>query len=83
MNGVVYLSDSLSREVGLESDYDHENILFTLTNLFDGFSYSGSTNNVEGDKHDNDCVLLKWNSNQRNAPVLHNSELSNDETCVS
>ena len=37
---------------------------------------------VEGDKHDNDCVISKRNSGQRNAPVLHNSELSNDKTCV-
>ena len=88
MNGVISPSDPLSREVGLESDDDDENILFDLTNLLVRFSYSGSTNinenfNVEGDKHDNDCVILKRNSNQRNAPVLHNSELSNDETRVS
>ena len=88
MNGVISPSDPLSREVGLESDDHDENILFDLTNLLVWFSYSGSTNinenfNVEGDKHDNDCVILKRNSNQRNAPVLHNSELSNDETRVS
>ena len=88
MNGVISPSDPLSREVGLESDDHDENILFDLTNLLVWFSYSGSTNinenfNVEGDKHDNDCVILKRNSNQRNAPMLHNSELSNDETRVS
>ena len=29
-----------------------------------------------------DCVILKRNSDQRNAPVIHNSELSNEETRV-
>ena len=37
VNGVVDPSVSLSREVGLESDDNYENILFALTNLFDGF----------------------------------------------
>ena len=87
MNGVIDPSDPLSREVGLELGDNDENILFALTKLFDRFSYSGSTNitenfNVEGDTHDNDCVILKRNSDQRNAPVLHSSELSNDKTRV-
>ena len=43
VNGVVDPSDPLSREVGLESDDDDENTLFGLTNLLDGFSYSGCT----------------------------------------
>ena len=63
MNGVVDHSDPLSREVGLEQDDVDENILFTVADLFDGFSYSRSTSitenfNVEGNKHDNDCGLL-------------------------
>ena len=29
-----------------------------------------------------DCVILKRNSDHRNAPVIHNSELSNEETRV-
>ena len=44
---MVYPSDPLSREVGLESDDDDENILFALANLFDAFSYSGSRNITE------------------------------------
>ena len=48
--------------------------LVALTNLFDGFSYSGSTNNAKifndaGAKHDNDCVILKRNSDQGNTPA--------------
>ena len=62
--------------------------LVALTNLFDGFSYSGSTNNAkmfndEGAKHDNDCVILKRNSDQGNTPALHNSESSSGKTLVS
>ena len=87
MNGAVDPSYPVSREAGLESDND-ENILFALTNLFDGFSYTGSPNiteifNVEGDQYDNDCAILKRSSDQRNTLVLHSSELSNDETRVS
>ena len=81
MNGVVDPSEPLSREVGLESNDDDENILFAFTNLFDGFSCIGSPNitdifNVEGDKYDNDCVILKRSSDQRNTLVLHDSESS-------
>ena len=59
---MVDSSDPLSCEVGLELDNDDENILFALTNFFDGFSYSESTNitenfNIKSDKHDNDCVM--------------------------
>ena len=34
-------------------------------------------------KYENDCVILKRSSNQRNTPLLHNSELSNDKARVS
>ena len=81
MNGVVDPSDPLSREVGLEWNDDDENILFALTNLFDGFSCIGSPNiteifDVEGNEYDNDCVILKRSFDQRNTLVLHDSESS-------
>ena len=64
VDGVVDPSYPLSCEVDLESNDDDENILFALTNLFDGFSCIRSPNiteifNVEGDKYDNDRVILK------------------------
>ena len=88
MNGEVDPSDPLSHEESLESNDDDENTLFALTNFFNRFSYTGSPNineifNVEGDKYDNDCIILKRIFDQGNTPVLHSSELSNDETLVS
>ena len=32
--------------------------------------------NVEGDGYDNDCIILKQSSDQRNTLVLHDSESS-------
>ena len=54
------------------------------------FFYSGSTNiaenyNVEDDKHDkhdDDCAILKRNSDQRNTSVPHNFELSNENSIL-
>ena len=73
---MVNSSHPLSREVGIELDDDDENTLFALANLFNEFSYTGSPNitetfNAEGDKHDNDYVILKRSSDQRNTPVFH------------
>ena len=36
----------------------------------------GLESNDEGDKYDNDCVILKRSSDQRNTLVLHDSESS-------
>ena len=32
--------------------------------------------NVQGDRYDNDCIILKQSSDQRNTLVLHDSESS-------
>ena len=62
VNGVVDPCDPLSREVGSESNDDDENILFALTNLYDGLSCIWSPNiteifNVKGNKYENLKIL--------------------------